>query len=291
MATTASQYELQSSKETAYGHQPGHWVLAAMGKRILRPGGAALTRELLASAAIEPSDRVVELAPGLGHTAEAILAHQPRQYWAVDAEPAAVEQMRTVLSGRGNAQIQLGTASATGLEDASADVVIGEAMLTMQSAAEKRAIAAEAARVLAPGGRYAIHELAFVRDDMPEAQKLRLSKELRLSIKVGARPLTPAGWRALLEEAGLEVDAVSYAPMHLLEPARLIADEGPIRVAKFVWNLIRNREARSRVLKMRSVFRANAQHLQAIAVVARRPADNETAGAAASTPDPPLGRA
>ncbi len=54
------------------------------------------------------------------------------------------------------------------LSDASADVVIGEAMLTMQGNAAKHTIVAEAARVLRPGGRYAIHEPALVPDDAAE---------------------------------------------------------------------------------------------------------------------------
>lgn len=47
----------------------GHWVLAAAGKRVLRPGGLALTQRMLEALAIGPQDRVVEFAPGLGVTA------------------------------------------------------------------------------------------------------------------------------------------------------------------------------------------------------------------------------
>lgn len=43
-------------------HLPGHWLLARLGKRVLRPGGAGMTTRLLADAGIEGSD-VVELAP------------------------------------------------------------------------------------------------------------------------------------------------------------------------------------------------------------------------------------
>ena len=46
---------------------PGHWVLARAGKRVLRPGGAALTAAMLDHARLPGSD-VVELAPGLGRT-------------------------------------------------------------------------------------------------------------------------------------------------------------------------------------------------------------------------------
>ena len=45
-------------------------------------------------------------------------------------------------------------AQETGLPDASYDVVVGEAMLTMQTDKHKLEIMQEAARILAPGGYY-----------------------------------------------------------------------------------------------------------------------------------------
>ena len=42
---------------------PGHWLLAKMGKRVLRPGGLDLTRQLLKWLAIGQDDEVVEFAP------------------------------------------------------------------------------------------------------------------------------------------------------------------------------------------------------------------------------------
>ena len=44
---------------------PGYWVLARAGKRVLRPGGAALTTAMLDHARLPGSD-VIKLAPGLG---------------------------------------------------------------------------------------------------------------------------------------------------------------------------------------------------------------------------------
>ena len=56
---------------------PGHWVLARAGKRVLRPGGAALTAAMLDHARLPGAD-VVELAPGLGRTAaELVLVNHP----------------------------------------------------------------------------------------------------------------------------------------------------------------------------------------------------------------------
>ena len=43
--------------------------------------------------------------------------------------------------------------------------------------------------------------------------------------------------------------------MSLLEPGGLIRDEGLAGALRFAWNLLRDSEARQRVLEMRSVFR------------------------------------
>ena len=45
--------------------------------------------------------------------------------------------------------------------------MIGEAMLSMQADTTKEAIVAEAVRLLRPGGRYAIHELALTPTPCP----------------------------------------------------------------------------------------------------------------------------
>jgi hypothetical protein len=63
---------------------PGHWLLARLGKRILRPGGLELTRRLLEALRIGPADEVVEFAPGLSATAQLTLDRHPRRYTAIE---------------------------------------------------------------------------------------------------------------------------------------------------------------------------------------------------------------
>lgn len=41
---------------------PGHWLLARLGKRVLRPGGLGLTREMLSVLDVRPEDEVVDIA-------------------------------------------------------------------------------------------------------------------------------------------------------------------------------------------------------------------------------------
>ncbi len=47
----------------------GHWLLAKMGKKVLRPGGLELTNSMLSAAKPSGEDRIVEFGPGLGKTA------------------------------------------------------------------------------------------------------------------------------------------------------------------------------------------------------------------------------
>ncbi len=249
----------------------GHWLLAKLGKRVLRPGGIELTRRLLKAVDIHPGQRIVELGPGVGRTAEILLGSSPASYRAVDPNPEGREQVAAVLAGHPRADYVVADAADTGLPTGEADLVVGEAMLTMQSEEGKRAIVAEAARLLAPGGRYAIHELAL-RADRGEEEREAARKRLSRIIKVGARPLPEEEWRALLTEAGLEVVWTGTAPMRLLEPRRLIADEGIVGTLRF-WRAVRRTPgALDRVKAMRETFRAQGELLSAVGIVARKPA-------------------
>jgi SAM-dependent methyltransferase len=248
---------------------PGHWLLARLGKRVLRPGGVELTRRLLSSLAIGERDDVVELAPGLGATTALVLERNPRSYTGVDRDPVSTARVARMLHGPAQEVLQ-GTAADTGMSDASADVVFGEAYLTMQPASQKERILTELARVSRPGARLGLHEIAFSPAGIDEPTARRVAGELTRSIKVNVSPLTMEGWCQLLEASGFEVHERFVAPLALLEPRRLLADEGYLGTARFVGNTLRDRDARARVLAMRRSMRANAAHLQACAIAATR---------------------
>ncbi|MGY5765152.1 class I SAM-dependent methyltransferase [Brachybacterium sp. DNPG3] len=243
----------------------GHWLLARLGKRVLRPGGRAMTRAMLRAADLRGSD-VVELAPGLGRTAADIMRARPAGYVGIEQDADAVRLVQRVVGERGT--VRQADAADTGLPDGSADVVLGEAMLTMQGERAKAAIVAEAARVLRPGGRYAIHELALVPDHLADGTKEEIRGALARTIRVNARPLTIAEWSALLAQHDLQVEHVAQAPMALLQPRRIIADEGLAGAVRFARNLARDTEARDRVLRMRRVFTAHRRRLAGVAIVA-----------------------
>ena len=252
---------------------PGHWVLARVGKKVLRPGGLELTLQMLSEAKLTGS-RVVEYAPGLGRTASEILAARPASYTGVDKDPVAAKHVRELVGTRGT--VINADAADTGLESGSADVVVGEAMLTMQGEKSKKAIISEAVRLLAPGGRYAIHELAVQPDSIDEELHTQIRKDLARAIHVNARPLTCAQWSQLLEECGLMVDSVHTAPMALLDFSRNVRDEGFAQTLRIIRNVFSDRELRARVLGMRKTFRTYQQWMCGVTIVARKPLEGNT---------------
>lgn len=249
-------------------HQ-GHWVLAKLGKRVLRPGGLELTRKMLSALSIGKEDDVVEFAPGLGATGKLATAFKPHFYTAVEfnEEAAAIVEKNVAYT---EMKVVIGNAAETGLPDESATKVYGEAMLTMQSDAVKDRIIAEAARLLRPGGLYGIHEIGLRPDDIPEEKKEEIRSALAGSIMSNVRPLTLPEWNAVMERNGLEVVAVNTVGMFLLEPKRMLADEGILRVIKILFNMLTHPRARKRVLQMRSVFRKYKNEMYAISIVARK---------------------
>ena len=248
---------------------PGHWVLARAGKRVLRPGGAALSAAMLSHAGLAGAD-VVELAPGLGRTAAEIIKAHPASYTAIDRDPDAARRVAAVVGDLG--AVRQGEAADTGLDEASADVVVGEAMLTMQGDKGKAAIVAEAARVLRPGGRYAIHELGVTPDDIDEEYYTQLRRDLARSIHVNARPMTAAAWKELMEDAGLVVDWVDTAPMALLKVGRNIRDEGVRGFLRIARNVAADKALRRRVQEMAGTFKRYEKDMVGIALVAHKPA-------------------
>lgn len=70
-----------------------------------------------------------------------------------------------------------------------------------------------------------------------------------------------------MEAEGFEVEVEARTPMHLLEPKRLLSDEGVKGTVRFLWNTVRDRESRERVLMMRNVFRRYQSDLAAVMMI------------------------
>jgi hypothetical protein len=266
-AMSASKFQVAPGEGLKTNKMPGHWVLARLGKRVLRPGGMELTRRILRALQISSKDDVIEFAPGMGITARLTLESHPQSYTAVERDEAAAKIVRAYLHGD-RQQCVVGDAAHTGLPAESASVVYGEAMLTMHPEEKKREIVQEAQRLLRKGGRYGIHEMCLLAEDIDENTRKTVEHDLTGVVHHGVRPLAVGEWCSLLESEGFQVKSVDRASMSLLEPGRLVRDEGWRGALRFVRNVMKDPDSRERVLQMRSVFRRNRKWLGAVAITA-----------------------
>ena len=256
-------------KDISIDKSQGHWLLAKMGKKVLRPGGKELTLKLIQNLNINTNDNLVEFAPGLGFTASLALQKNPKTYTGIELNEEAAQILRRSINSN-NRKIIVGNAADSNLNDNTSDKVYGEAMLTMQADHRKSEIIREAHRILRSGGLYGIHELGLTPNELSEETKANIQRELAQVIRVNARPLTSDEWTNLLEKEGFKVKKVETNPMHLLEPKRIIDDEGFFRTLKIIFNVLTNSAARKRILTMRKTFQKYRQHLNAIAIVAEK---------------------
>ncbi len=249
--------------------EQGHWLLAKMGKRVLRPGGRELTLRLVDGLEITPQDTVVEFAPGLGFTAELILAKQPKSYTGIELNEEAAQLLQKKFHEDRCSVINT-SASDTGLASSTANKVIGEAMLTMQPDHRKSEIIREAHRILRPGGYYGIHELGLMPDNLPAEVKKEIQQNLAKTIKVNARPMTQHEWCNLLENEGFSIEKIEQSPMHLLKWKRMIADEGLWRTLTIGFNILTHPAAKHKIMAMRKTFEQYESHLTSYAIIAKK---------------------
>ncbi|MDO8549662.1 MAG: class I SAM-dependent methyltransferase [Ignavibacteria bacterium] len=244
----------------------GHWLLARMGKRVLRPGGKELTYKMISKLNVNSDAIVVEFAPGTGNTSRIIFSKNPKEYVGVDQSEEAVAKLNSITSNKAYRFVKKNIMNSELLNDV-ATVVLGEAVLTMQTDAHKEKIINEAYRILKKGGRYGIHEICLHPDNLDEEYKDKIRKDLSEAIHVNARPLTIPEWEKLFADAGFKIESIMTNPMHLLKPARLIRDEG-FRVIKILFNVLTTRHALKRILKMRGVFNQYEKNMKSISIIA-----------------------
>ena len=254
---------------TKIDSKQGHWMLAKMGKKVLRPGGKELTQKLIENLKINSTDDVVEFAPGLGFTASITLKSKPKTYTGIELNEEAANMLRKTIKGQ-DRKIIVGNAEDSTLNKSAYSKVYGEAMLTMQADKRKSAIIREAHRILKKGGLYGIHELSLQHENISEEKKADIQRQLAQLMNVNARPLTKSEWSELLENEGFKIIKIETTSMHLLEPKRLINDEGFFRTLRIIFNILTHPVERKRILHMRQIFREYQSHLNAICITAEK---------------------
>jgi len=250
---------------------PGYWLLASLGKRVLRPGGIQLTQRMLDCLNITSDDSVVEYAPGMGVTARLVLEKNPRRYVAIERDGAAAallaksfakEHARQVIHADATDPVPLPAGFAT--------VVYGESMLTIHSEEKKEQVISEVLRLLQPGGRYAMQEISILPDDIAPDVGEAIRREVISAVRHPAWPKTTGQWRDFMTKHGFEILAENQRPVRLLEPERIIEDEGEQRAFEFAWNILQDDVAIQRVREIRKVFQIYADNLCGYSLVCRK---------------------
>ena len=250
-------------------HEPGHEFLARLGKTRLRPGGREATEWLLGHVDFTADTRVLEVACNMGTTMVALAEAHGCRITGLDMNPAALEKARANIAAHGlNDVIDVveGNALALPFPDATFDVVINEAMLTMLPRENKKKAVAEYFRVLKPGGILLTHDVALRTDSEEAAAELRAG--ISRAINVNVDPLPHALWEKLFRDAGFAIE-VQTGDMTLLDPAGLVRDEGFDGAMKIIRNGLRT-ENIDRFRTMFNFFFDHNKEFSYIAVVSRK---------------------
>jgi hypothetical protein len=267
-AVEAAATALRLGEGVPLARMPAHWMLARLGKKIMRPGGLTPSLHMLDALQIGPADDVVDMWPGLGVTTQRTLAAHPRSYTAIERGRAEAARVQRVLHGPDQRCI-VAPAHKTGLADDSASVVYGEALLTLEPAKRKVATVAEAVRLLRPGGRYGIHELLLTPNDLSESAKDEIERTLTKVLHVLARPLTADEWRRQLETQGFEIEFEETGKLLLLDIPTFLSDEGVLGSTAFLGRCLAHPSVLPRLTQLWTTFQRYRDNLGAIVLTAR----------------------
>ena len=127
-------------------------------------------------------------------------------------------------AGIRNARFLKGEIEAVPLPDASVDVIISNCVINLS--VDKAKVLEEAARVLRPGGRFAVSDIVL-RGDLPEA--IRKNLEMWAGCVAGA--LQESEYRHLLAEAGFENIDIEPTRIYTAEDSREFLGEAGIAAA------------------------------------------------------------
>lgn len=166
-------------------------------------GGFEATEALLDQIEIDSDTRVLDIGAGIGGTARYLVLRHGCRVATVDLTPAFVEVARALNARLGLAgAIESHVASALVLPVADASVDLATMFHVGMNISDKSALFAEVARVLAPGGRFALYDVMAGGGGGEFAFPVPWSRVAETSF---VEP--PATYRGAAEAAGLTVVA------------------------------------------------------------------------------------
>ncbi|WP_297574125.1 class I SAM-dependent methyltransferase [Campylobacter ureolyticus] len=227
----------------------GHTFMKNLGRTKLRPGGGVTTKWLLNEANIQPSSKILEVGCNHADNIIGIYNEYKCDVKAIDLDDEALQECRQNLNLLGfEKEIEVFNMDAKDLKfpDATFDIVINEAMLTMLNPNDKKRAVLEYHRVLKQDGLLLTHDIAIVDSS--------IKKELSQSVNMNTYPLTKEDWFSLFESNGFKVQSFKMGRFLLLDKETIIKDEGAINAAKFYKNAQKeeNKEQFAKMLKATS---------------------------------------
>lgn len=242
--------------------EAGHKFLAKLGKKRLRPGGKLATDWLIEQGQFSSDKKVLEVACNMGTTTIELAKKYGCQITAVDLDAKALEQAHFAAAKAGIEEfVTFEKANAMKLpyEDDTFNIVINEAMLTMQTEKGKAKCMEEYYRVLKPGGVLLTHDVMLKQKD--EAVRVELSR----AINVNVGPLTEGSWIQLARSHRFDRVDTFVGEMTLMSFRGMIYDEGLGGTLKICFNALK-KENYGQFMKMFKMFQKNQENLGFIAM-------------------------
>ena len=187
----------------------------------------ALLAHLVGLARLAPSDRVLDVATGTGHTALAFAPHV-REVVGCDLTPEMLAEAEKLRAARGVMNLTLTTCSALDLPFADGEFDVVTCRRAAHHFSDVRRALREMRRVLKPGGRLIVDDRSVPEDDFVDATMNRLDL---LHDESHVREYRPSEWAALLAETGYEVEVIEPYIRHRALTS-LTASVAPERVAE-----------------------------------------------------------
>ncbi|CCV64944.1 methyltransferase [Alteracholeplasma palmae J233] len=244
----------------------GHTFLATLGKKRLRPGGIKATQWLLKEAKLNSSLKVLEVACNMGTTSIEMTKKYNLNLTSCDIDKNALEIAKAnAKKKKVSHKINFVYADALNLpfEDESFDVVINEAMLTMQNDKNKEKAISEYYRVLKKGGMLLTHDVCLTKDD--ETFNKEIKANLSRAINVHVEPLTVSKWTETFEKQNFDKVTEINGPMSLMKPTGMIKDEGFINTFRIIKRALK-KENKTQFFTMFKTFKKYKKELGYIAV-------------------------